>query len=69
MYIYVKTLGYNLLVKVIYCLIVVITNYFQDVSSWMVTNWKPLNKNNTFVNRSHYILNCISKDLTVNLDY
>lgn len=51
-----------------YCLIV-ITNYFQDVSSWMVTNWKPLNKNSTFVNRSHYIIDCISKDLTANLDY
>ncbi|XP_026805463.1 F-box only protein 33 [Rhopalosiphum maidis] len=39
-----------------------------DVSNWMETNWKPLNKNNLFVSHSHYILQCISKDLTTKLD-
>jgi len=41
---------------------------FQDVSNWMDTNWKPLNKNNLFVSPSHYILKCISKDLTTKFD-
>ncbi|VVC32840.1 F-box domain,Leucine-rich repeat domain, L domain-like [Cinara cedri] len=39
-----------------------------DVSNCMDTNWKPLNKNNLFVSHSHYILKCISKDLSSSLN-
>lgn len=42
--------------------------YFQDVSHWMNKNWKPLNKDNFFVSQSHYMLKCISKDITTELE-